>query len=292
MTSISDSNTKNDKEKNDKDNKWKGMGIRTKLIKKTTLISGTCTPEALTSDSTLSLPVHTLTFEIPTDEKVPTTTGGKAIPHDLVQIDLGDIVKMVIPGYKPKSYSMSALRPGEFDITLKIYPNGRSSGYLDRLQVGDTIDSFGMKKNKTRQPPLDGGIVGFIAYGVGITEAWPIAKAELEQHHSKVVLLWASRKRADTIWNDEMEVYKNKYPADQLRIVNIFSREKVDGSLHGRINPDVLSNVFKKDNGNNTSQGKSRFLSVGTKPMMAMTDEMLAEIGFPMPEHALLASIK
>merc|ERR1712206_51466 len=100
-------------------------------------------------------------------------------PHKSIRIDMGDVVKMVIPGYKPKSYSVSAMRPGEFDVTFKVYPNGRASGFLDRLQVGDTIGSFGMRKGKTRQAPKDGGIVGLIAYGVGITEAWPMAKAEL-----------------------------------------------------------------------------------------------------------------
>lgn len=256
------------------------MGVPTKLIKKTTLIAGTCNAEVLSTTSTSSLPVYTLTFEIPNDGNF----SGRAIPHKLVRMDLGDVVKMVIPGYKPKSYSMSAMRPGEFDITLKVYPNGRASGFLDSLQVGDTIGSFGMRKGKARQATTEGDFVGLIAYGIGITEAWPIAKTELEQHRSKVVLLWASRTKSDTIWNDEIEDYKRKYP-NQLRVVNIFSREQVDGSLHGRIDPDILSRVFKKEN---DAKGKPRFLSVGTKSMMEMTDQMLAEIGFPMPEYALL----
>jgi hypothetical protein len=33
---------------------------------------------------------------------------------------------------------------------------------------------------------------------------------------------------------------------------------------------------------------QARFLSVGTKEMMKLTDGMLAEIGYPMPKHWLL----
>jgi len=256
-------------------------GVPTKLVKKTTLVPGEATVDALGPTSIANLPVHTLTFEIPSEEALSSLTG-KAKRHDAVQIELGDVVKMVIPGYKPKSYSMSALRGSEFDVTLKVYPNGRASGFLDRLNVGDTIHSFGLNKGKSRQP---GSFVGLVAYGVGITEAWPIAKAELEGDDARqVVLLWATRTRPDTFWNEEMEEYAKKYP-DKFRLVNVYSREQVPGCRHGRINPEVLAEVF------DCSAGKSeaRFLSVGTKSMMRMTDQMLNDIGYSMPQHALLA---
>merc|ERR1712176_702004 len=100
------------------------------------------------------------------------------------RLELGDVVKMVIPNYKPKSYSMSALREDEFDVTLKVYPNGRASGFLDRLEIGQSINSFGLTKGKTRNV---GDYVGVIAYGVGITEGLPVARAELEKDDAKTV---------------------------------------------------------------------------------------------------------
>ena len=69
------------------------------------------------------LSVFTLTFATP-----PSLSNA-------VRIDCGDVIKVVVPGFKPKSYSMSAERPGEFDITFKAYPNGVCSGYLDSLKV-------------------------------------------------------------------------------------------------------------------------------------------------------------
>ena len=252
------------------------MGVPTKLIKKTTLVHPACgDPDG---NTTTRLPVHTLTFQIPKN----VTFSGKAIPHNNVRLDMGDVVKMVIPGYKPKSYSISALRETEFDVTFKVYPNGRASGFLDRLQVGDYINSFGMKKSTIRNP---GSYVGIIAYGVGITEALPVAKAELEKNDAQqVVLLWASRTQADTFWNDDIQELEQQYPT-KFKMVYIFSREEVDGCLKGRIDPQILSEVFH--GAKDTKEG-ARFLSVGTKDMMRMTDRMLSEVGFDMPKHALL----
>jgi len=269
-------------------NPW-WIGAPTKLVNKAVHVPGKADAKAFEPGSTLTLPVYTLTFEIPSDDSSFT---GKAKKHDTLRLDLGDVVKMVIPGYKPKSYSMSALRKdqNEFDITIKIYPNGRASGYLDKLVVGDTIGSFGIQKGKVRHipPQKTPFVVGLIAYGVGITEAWPIAKAELEDHGEadKVVLLWASRTKADTFWTDEIKDYQKRYP-EKFRLVNIFSRENVEGSLHGRIDSSVLKDVFKSDNDDDQNEGL-RFLSVGTKPMMRLTDDMLNDIGFPMSRHSLL----
>ena len=256
------------------------MGVETKLIKKITLVPPACGGDAADGNNNGRLPVHTLTFQIPKN----VTFSGKAIPHNDVRLDMGDVVKMVIPGYKPKSYSMSALRETEFDVTFKVYPNGRASGFLDRLQVGDYINSFGMRKSTIRNP---GSYVGVIAYGVGITEALPVAKAELEKGDAQqVVLLWASKTQADTFWNDEIQELATQYPT-KFQMVYIFSREDVDGCLKGRINPQILSDVFHGAN-DNTTKVEARFLSVGTKDMMRMTDRMLSEIGFDMPKHALL----
>jgi ferredoxin-NADP reductase len=242
---------------------WK-EGVPTKLIRKTTLVE----------ESPDHLPVHTLTFEIPTGF----TFTGKAQSHSQVKIDMGDVVKMVIPNYKPKSYSMSALRETEFDVTVKVYPNGRASGFLDRLNIGDCIHSFGMRAEKIRNP---GDFVGVIAFGVGITEGLPVSRAELEKGDAKeVVLLWASRTSADTFWNEEIEDLLQTY-RDRFRVVRILSREKKDDCLFGRINPEVLRKVFGENlNSCNSAlepNKRARFLPVGTKEMMNQTNQMLEE---------------
>ena len=91
------------------------------------------------------LPVYTLTFQNPPS----TSASGLGC-----RMDLGDVVKVCVPHYKPKSYSMSAERTAdrEFDITVKVYPKGRASGYLDSIQIGETIDVYCKASHKSRHP--------------------------------------------------------------------------------------------------------------------------------------------
>jgi hypothetical protein len=63
---------------------------------------------------------------------------------------------------------MSACRETEFGVTVKVYPNGRASGFLDRFQVGEETGTFGMSTGRRRNAG-EGDFVGIIAYGVGIT---------------------------------------------------------------------------------------------------------------------------
>merc|ERR1712137_478042 len=136
------------------------------------------------------------------------------------------------------------------------YPNGRASGYLDQLEVGDEIGSFGMKAGRHRNP---GSYVGIVAYGVGITECLPVAQAELEKGDAKKVkLLWASRTMEDTFWHEKIETLEKEYP-DRFEMVHILSREQKEGCLHGRINTSVLSKVFAFDESVCVSE-EARFL--------------------------------
>lgn len=227
------------------------------------------------------LPVHTLTFSTP--------IGTETLACD---ISMGDVVKVEVPNYKPKSYSMSAARPGEFDITFKVYPNGRASGYLNSIELGQSITVFGKPKGKKRQ---EGTHVGFIAYGVGITEAFPVAAAELRKCGiSKVLLLWASKTTGDTFWREELFQLQEEF-GERFSFCEIFSREEREGALHGRVSPAVLQQVFDGSWGTGIGgEGEKlrkgvRFVSVGTKEMMRETDGMLASIGYEQPKHALLA---
>lgn len=263
---------------------WRG--VPTKLIRKTTLVQPSVPINSEEYINAKHLAVHTLTFEIPQGH----TFSGMAIPHNDIRIDLGDVVKMVIPGYKPKSYSLSAIRPeeNEMDVTIKVYPNGRASGFLDRLKVGETINSFGMSARKSRN---SGKFFGGIAYGVGITEILPVAEYELKKGDAeKVVVLWASRTSEDTFWHEKINQLEQEYP-NKFEIVQIYSREESPDAavLKGRIDPIILQEVFEpRMNKANINKEDARFLAVGTKAMISLTGTMLTKIGYPMPQHSLL----
>lgn len=211
-----------------------------------------------------------------------------------VRMDMGDVIKVCVPSYKPKSYSMSAEREGEFDITLKIYPNGRASGYLDSIQIGEDILVF-RKGNKEYNPGKD---VCIIAYGVGITESWPTAVAELEKYETtRVILFWALRTSDEIFWTNEMKLIQEKYP-DRFDLIRVFSRETVEGALEGRITGNMITEVLREkwwssneDEANECETDKFekvRFLSVGTKEMMRQTDDVIASLGYAIPFNKLL----
>ena len=264
---------------------WRG--VPTKLIRKTTLVESSCainSPEYSTSSSRLC--VQTLTFEIPKGHQF----SGLSIPHNDIRLDYGDVIKVVVPNYKPKSYSLSDFRPekNEMDITVKIYPNGRSSGYLYNMKIGEYMNSFGMSGGRSRNA---GKFFGGIAYGVGITEILPVAEAELKKGDAeKVVILWACKTFADTFWSDRIKGMKKEY-GNKFEIVYIYSREDSSDPtiLKGRINPKVLKDVFEpRIKKANISSSEVRFLAVGTKHMIRMTQKMLSSIGYPMSKHLLL----
>jgi NAD(P)H-flavin reductase len=199
------------------------------------------------------------------------------------RIDLGDVLKVVIPGYKPKSYSINAICKNQFDITVKLYPGGRASGYLDRMKINDSIRVF------VRRPYIRSkgqfSHVGAIAFGVGITEALPVAEAELRRSNY-VTLLWACRHSSDYFWDSRINQLKKTYPK-RFKMVRILSREKrSDGTLYGRIDVSVLRDVFSVDD---IPKSKIRFLRVGTKKMMRHADQCLRKLGFVTPgKHLLL----
>jgi len=295
------------------------MGIPMKLLRKTTMVEACDEPERL--------PVYTLTFEIPPpltdddddDDDDPTSKKMKAIQkhHSEIRIELGDVIKMVIPNYKPKSYSVSDLRveDNELDVTVKVYPNGRASGFLDRLQIGDTIRSFGKSANRYRnhhhhhhheeENYNNGEHICIIVYGVGITEGLPVARKELERmariekdgcdssSSSKVTILWAGRTMDDTFWHDQIDDLKEKYGKNKFEIFYLCSREKEEDEekfIRGRVNQTVFKEVFHLS-GNNEEKEKNPkhlFLSVGTKEMMKMTYDMLSSMGYPSPEYQLI----
>jgi ring-1,2-phenylacetyl-CoA epoxidase subunit PaaE len=214
---------------------------------------------------------------------------------------LGDVIKVIVPNYKAKSYSMSAERPGEFDITFKVYPNGRASGYLNRLALGEAISVFRMG-SKLRQ---QASYVGLVAFGVGITEALPIAARELETPGvAGVTLVWAARTFADTFWHDELAALGATHQ-NRFNIMLVLSREVREGCKHGRVTPELLREAFDGSwakmaadataacgadgqAGGAATDRKSCFVTVGTREMMDGADAMLGEIGHPMPANALL----
>lgn len=263
---------------------WRG--VPTKLIRKTALVQPSCPIHSDSYKTASRLAVYTLTFEIPQGFEF----SGRACAHKEIRMDVGDMIRIVIPNYRPKSYSLSDLRPeqNQMDVTIKIYPNGRATRVLNELKVGDRIHTFGMHSDFSRNP---GKFLGCIANGVSLTEIIPIIESELTKGKvQKVVILWANRTSEDIFWHEKTTLLRRMYPT-KFELVHIFSREHSTNLsvLHGNIDTEVIQNVFRP----RIEQAKVdhfdvRFLVRGTKEMVRLSEFMLTKIGFPMPRHQLL----
>ena len=259
--------------------------IPTKLYRKTTQVQPVCSVDSLEHSEANRLAVHTLTFEIPEDQ----TFDGSTIPHSEIRIDLGDVIKIVMPNDRPKSYALSALRPekNEMDVTIEVDPNDSASMFMDSLQTGDTIRTFGMRTKMSRDP---GKFFGGIAHGVGITEMLPVAEAELEKGDAKkVVILWESGTSKDIFWTDKVVALKGKYP-DTFEMVYMYSNDETRNTdiLKGRISPRVLKQVFEPHiNATLIMKKEVRFLIFGAKDKVENTKSMMTQIGYNMSKYAL-----
>jgi ferredoxin-NADP reductase len=64
-----------------------------------------------------------------------------------------------------------------------------------------------------------------IVFGVGITEALPIAAAELAESQTRqVVLLWAAKTVQDIFWRDAIASIKRKYGV-RFQLRHLYSQE-------------------------------------------------------------------
>ena len=79
--------------------------------------------------------------------------------------------------------------------------------------------------------------VGLIAFGVGITEALPVARSQLAKPVDvveRVVLLWGNKTWMDVFWQEELQELAQQHPG-RFQVVFALSRE--DHEPWGRDEP-------------------------------------------------------
>jgi len=194
-----------------------------------------------------------------------------------------------------KSYSPTRTsRPGEIDITVKLYPNGRNARLLRSLRVGqDHVYMAGPWRRKKRVPTSHAYL---IAFGIGITEIYPVAK-RLAQDGIPATLLYANRHREDVCFRPELELLERDHP---LEVRYLYSRETDDlapNEFSGRLDsPDVLREILGLEPNADSSpkdataptSARVSFLAVGSKPMMRQAWNCLSNLGYPRDKYELL----
>ena len=112
-----------------------------------------------------------------------------------------------------------------------------------------------------------------------------MAKAELEQPDAELVhLLWGARTFGDMFWGDSLAELERAHRG-RFKVTRILSREDREGCLKGRIDAEVLADVF---GGWHEAGAEPRFHAVGTCLMMRQAKYNLVCAGFEWPKSALL----
>jgi len=195
--------------------------------------------ETLTPEEGKGLPIRKFTFALPEQQSLA------SLGFDM---GLGDFVKVSVNGRGGgKAYSPTSdpYKKGSFDLMVKIYPNGKVSGYLDQTKIGETVylsgpgpvPWIGFKRRQAKH-------VGLIAFGIGITELKAIAISELLDPHVKSVrLLWALSYWSDNFMEKELEEMV-KQSNGRFSVVYTLSRDTHEGCLSGRVSSKLLRQAF------------------------------------------------
>jgi ring-1,2-phenylacetyl-CoA epoxidase subunit PaaE len=147
-----------------------------------------------------------------------------------------------------RAYSIcSTPNSGELRIAVKAVDNGSFSVFACTiLKAGDTLEVSkpeGKFVLETAESNKNNYLA--IAAGSGITPIMAMIKATLtEEPNSTFALIYGNKTVADTIFKAEIDLLKQTFP-NQFHVQYVFSREKVEDALSGRIDRDNINFITK-----------------------------------------------
>jgi cytochrome-b5 reductase len=114
---------------------------------------------------------------------------------------------------------------GFFELVVKVYPEGKISSWLDKLQIGDKIDVNGPKGNfiyqgngeylrsvKRQFVPHKVKNIGMVAGGTGITPMYQIIQHVLKNNESvNLFLIFANVTEDDILLRHKLEQFAAKH---------------------------------------------------------------------------------
>ena len=175
-----------------------------------------------------------------------------------------------------RPYSIAAPPGGDYyDITVRRVAGGFVSNYLlDRVRVGDVLESTGPSGSFYHEPLVDTDDLVFLAGGSGITPFASIMREAAEKKSSlRMHLIYGSRDPGDIIFGDELE----RLAAENEKItVDFVISEPPQGyqGLCGFLDAAMISKVV------GSVEGKTFYLC-GPAQMYAMCEGALKGLGVP-----------
>jgi cytochrome-b5 reductase len=227
--------------------------------------------ETLTSGALVKCPVKRFRFKLPNDT---ISLGLPVGQHIKIRANVNG--EVITREYTPTSSNDDK---GYFELIVKIYPHGKMTQYLDKLNIGDFVEVTGpcgrfiYKKNMFKE-------LGMIAGGTGITPMLQIIREILKHSDdtTKVTLLFGNITEEDIILRDEIDELAVKYP--NFHVYHVLNEPPLNWTMgKGFITDAIIKEHMPKP------ADDMKILLCGPPPMMKAMREHLKNLGYDNKKH-------
>ncbi len=147
-----------------------------------------------------------------------------------------------------RAYSIcSSLNSNEVRIAIKAMAKGNFSVYANtKLKEGDYLE-VSAPEGKFVLKPLNNNVNNYIAFasGSGITPILSMIQSVLEiEKDSNFILVYGNKSEQEVIFKNKLDELVSNYPLN-FKIHYLYSQELVEKALFGRINNDIVDEIFK-----------------------------------------------
>ncbi|CDO54300.1 hypothetical protein DV495_000139 [Geotrichum candidum] len=203
---------------------------------------------------------------------LPRSTDTLGLPtgqHITVTATIDD--KEVSRSYTPISNNQDE---GHFELLVKHYPEGKISGYLNSLNLQQTIKVKGPKGKMVYQPNMVKHI-GMIAGGTGIAPMLQVLSTIVRDPHdvTRVSLIFANVTEEDILLKEDIDEIAEKYPYFKVHYVLNNPPEDWDGST-GFVTDELIREHLP------APSDDTKILICGPPPMVAAMKKVTEAVGY------------
>jgi cytochrome-b5 reductase len=184
-----------------------------------------------------------LTFTLPNEDKPLglATCACLLAKVDLESVGEGQPKETVVRPYTPVSTNALV---GKFQLLIKVYKNGKMSGHMQQMAIGEDLEFKHIAPNVKIQYPFGKKHITMIAGGTGITPIIQALHAILgtSGDTTEVTLIFGNREQQDILGGSLLEAWAAA-AGGRLKVVHILSQAQGDktwSGLRGHVNKQVL----------------------------------------------------
>lgn len=197
----------------------------------------------LLSNVSVSHDTRVFTFGLDSDKALGLSTCACLLMKG-VDGPFDDEGKPVIRPYTPVSTNAMV---GKFELMVKVYPDGKMSQHLDRLEVGHPVHFKHVGGNVKIQYPFNSKPnIGMLVGGTGITPMIQALHVLLgtSGDTATVGMVYGSKTSKDILAKETLDAWTATYP-ERLKVTHVLSDEPAEGSswdgARGFINRELIA---------------------------------------------------